>query len=154
MAAQQWIIYWNEYTSETYLDGSVITFHKKNDVEFRNNLMPPGTVIKTWYSSTNYQLKRIEPSLPMIDGETEYQISANIDYPEGGSCLLRLVFFDKYEEEAGSMIIRQRNVRFRCPLKTFSYRMQLMNEGAPAFRFHYVTIKEVLDDDEERNQTI
>lgn len=148
MAAQQWTIYWNEYASKTYTYGSTITFHRKNDVEFRNNLMPPGTVIKTWHSKTNYQRDRVEPSLPMIDGETEYQISANIDYPEGGSCMLRLVFFDKYEEEAGMLIVRGQNMKFRCPLKTFSYQMQLMNEGASAFHFHYVTIKEVVDEDE------
>lgn len=148
MAAQQWTIYWSEHVSNSYIYGSVVTFHKKNDVEYHNNLMPPGTVIKTWYSKTNYQRDRVEPSLPMIDGETEYQISANIDYPEGGSCLLRLVFFDKYEEEAGTLVVREQNMKFRCPLKTFSYQMQLMNEGAPAFHFHYVTIREVVDEDE------
>ena len=34
MELQRWNIYWNEYVSDTYLYGSEITFHKKDDVEF------------------------------------------------------------------------------------------------------------------------
>lgn len=148
MEQQQWTIFWNEYTSKTYLYGSKIVFHQKDDVSFQNNLMPPGTVINRWYSKTNYQRDRIEPSLPMIDGESEYQISASIDYPEGGECLLRLVFYDKYEAEAGYLVVRDQKTTFRCPLKTYSYEMQLIGAGAPALRFHYVRIKEVVNEDE------
>ena len=39
MELQRWNIYWNEYVSDTYLYGSEITFHKKDDVEFLNHLM-------------------------------------------------------------------------------------------------------------------
>ncbi|MDO5403771.1 MAG: accessory Sec system protein Asp3, partial [Eubacteriales bacterium] len=64
MVGESWKIRWNEYSSDTYLYGSKITFHTRDDVEFRNLLMPPGTIIKQWYSKTNYQMQRIEPSLP------------------------------------------------------------------------------------------
>ena len=73
MAEERWNIYWNEYASDTCLHGSDVIFHQKDDVEFRNLLMPPGTVIRQWYSRTNYQMQRIEPALPMIDGESTYQ---------------------------------------------------------------------------------
>ena len=66
MAKQSWKIYWNEYAKETYLYGTELLFHTKDDVEFRNELMPPGTVIKRWFSKVNYQAARIEPMLPMI----------------------------------------------------------------------------------------
>lgn len=148
MTGEKWTIYWNENVSNTYLYGSKILLHSKSDVQFENPMMPPGTIIKSWYSKTNYQMQRIEPSLPIIDGETEYEISANIDYPQGGSCIIRLVFFDKYEEEAGAFILREKTARFRCPLKTYSYQMQLMNAGVSAFRFHSITIKEIIENDE------
>lgn len=147
MKGQKWTIYWNETASDTYLYGSRILIHGKDDVSFENRLMPPGTILKTWYSRTNFQSQHIEPSLPIIDGETEYEITTRIDYPQGGRCILRLVFFDKYEEEAGTFLVRDGHARFRCPLKTYSYRMQLMNAGTAAFRFHSVTIQEV-DHDE------
>lgn len=146
MSGARWTIYWNEYSSDTYLYGSEISFHKKDDVEFRNLLMPPGTVIKEWYSKTNFQMQKIEPALPMIDGESAYRIHINMDVSEHESCLVRLVFYDRYEIEAGSMTIRDTVTDFRCPLKTYSYRMQLINGGITQFHFHSIVIQEIDDE--------
>ncbi len=153
MLGEKWTVYWNEYSSDTYLYGSEIEFHKKDDVEFRNLLMPPGTVIKQWYSKTNFQAQRIEPSLPIIDGEGEYKITINIDTPEGENCLARLVFYDRYEVEAGSLTLRDKETVFRCPLKTYSYRLQLINGGVTNFHFHSVVIQEVINESEEEGKT-
>ena len=153
MIGEKWTIYWNEYSSDTYLYGSEIEFHKKDDVEYRNLLMPPGTIIKQWYSKTNFQIQRIEPALPIIDGESHYKISVNIDTPEGENCLIRLVFYDRYEVEAGSLTLRDKETIFRCPLKTYSYRLQLINGGVTNFHFHSVVIQEVIDESEEKGKT-
>ena len=149
MSGARWTIYWNEYSSDTYLYGSEISFHKKDDVEFRNLLMPPGTVIKEWYSKTNFQMQKIEPALPMIDGESAYRILINMDVPEHESCLVRLVFYDRYEIEAGSLTVRDPVTDFRCPLKTYSYRMQLINGGITQFHFHSIMIQEIDDETDE-----
>lgn len=148
MSGAKWTIYWNEYSADTYLYGSEITFHKKDDVEFKNRLMPPGTVIKQWYSKTNFQMQRIEPALPMIDGESAYRITVHLDAPKGEHCLVRLVFYDRYEVEAGSLTLRDEVTDFRCPLKTYSYRMQLINGGITQFHFHSIVIQEI---DDEKN---
>lgn len=153
MTGEKWIIYWNEYASDTYLYGSEIEFHQKDDVEYRNRLMPPGTVIKQWYSKTNFQMQRIEPALPIIDGESQYKITINIDTAEDENCLVRLVFYDRYEVEAGSLTLRDKETIFRCPLKTYSYRLQLINGGLTKFHFHSVVIQEVIDETEEKNTT-
>ena len=149
MSGARWTIYWNEYSSDTYLYGSEISFHKKDDVEFRNLLMPPGTVIKEWYSKTNFQMQKIEPALPMIDGESAYRIHINMDVSEHENCLVRLVFYDRYEIEAGSLTIRDTVTDFRCPLKTYSYRMQLINGGITQFHFHSIMIQEIDDETDE-----
>ena len=96
MLGEKWTVYWNEYASDTYLYGSQVIFHKKDDVEFRNLLMPPGTSMKQWYSKTNFQLQKIEPTLPIIDGEGEYMITLNLDTQEEEQCLGRLVYYDRY----------------------------------------------------------
>ena len=153
MAGEKWTIYWNEYASDTYLYGSKIEFHKKDDIEYTNRLMPPGTVIKQWYSKTNFQMQRIEPSLPIIDGESQYKITINIDTPEGENCMARLVFYDRYEVEAGSLTLRGKETIFRCPLKTYSYRLQLINGGVTKFHFHSVVIQEIIDETEETVKT-
>ena len=149
MAGAKWTIYWNEYASDTYLYGSDITYHKKDDVEYENLLMPPGTIIKQWYSKTNFQIQKIEPALPMIDGESKYLIRVNIECAQKENCQVRLVFYDRYEKEAGSITLRDETTEFRCPLKTYSYCMQLINGGVTKFHFHSIVIQEVTDGTEE-----
>lgn len=136
-----WTVYWDKYASDVYLYGSQIEFRALDDVEFRNALMPAGTVIRTWYSMVNYQEKRVEPSLPIIDGEGSYHVSLSIDadVPEG--IFLRLVFFGKNGEEAGSLVV-DHDMDFSCPLKTYSYEAQLICAGGHAFHFHSFTITE------------
>lgn len=153
MAGAKWTIYWNEYSADTYLYGSEIIYHKRDDVEFQNLQMPPGTIIKQWYSKTNFQLQKIEPALPMIDGESEYQITINIDSAENENCLVRLVFYDRYEIEAGNITLRDRVTKFKCPLKTYSYRLQLINGGVTKLHFHSIVIQEVVNETNERIET-
>lgn len=146
MNGEKWTIYWNEYSSDTYLYGSEIIYHTKDDVEFKNSLMPSATIIKQWYSKTNYQRQKIEPTLPMIDGESRYQITVNIDCLAGEAWLGRIVFYDRYELEAGGMILRDKVTEFRCPLKTYSYRLQLINGGMTQFHFHSIIIQEIVNE--------
>ena len=146
MLGEKWTVYWNEYTADTYMYGSQITFNKKDDVEFINLLMPPGTIIKQWDSKTNFQMQKIEPTLPIIDGETEYQITLNIDIPDNENLLARLVFFDRYSVEAGALTLRDKVTVFRCPLKTYSYRLQLINAGVSKIHFHSIVIQEICDE--------
>lgn len=145
MTGETWKIYWNEYVKNTYLYGSEILFHAKDDIEYKNELMPPGIVIKSWYSKVNYQMTRIEPSLPMIDGEGQYQISLDASVEPSDGLILKLIFYDRYDAEAGSRIIRDGGGDFQCPLKTFSYEVQLINAGTTQFHFHSIMITETTD---------
>ena len=140
MVNASWTIYWNEYSADTYLYGSEIEYRARNDVHFKNTLMPPGTVIKQWHSLTNYQAQRIEPTLPMIDGESRYRIKINVETPDKTGCLIRLVFLDRYEREAGDFTVRGEEAEFSCPLKTYSYKMQLINAGMKECIFQFVKI--------------
>lgn len=149
MAGERWTICWDEYSADTYLYGSRIIWHRRDHVEFQNLLMPPGTVIKQWYSKTNFQLKRIEPGLPMIDGECNYRLTVNIDTDPGENCLVRLLFYDRYGTEAGSITTRDAVTDFKCPLKTYSYCMQLINGGVSKFHFHFIVIQEVIEETDE-----
>lgn len=146
MTGESWNIHWNEYTKGTYLYGSELVFHAKDDVEFKNELMPPGTVIKSWFSRVNYQLMRVEPSLPMIDGEGRYHISLDASAEPSDGLILKLIFYDRYDVEAGSQVVRDKGADFQCPLKTFSYEVQLIGTGATQFHFHSIVITEIIDD--------
>lgn len=139
---KSWTVYWDEYTSDAYLYGSEIQFHARDDVEFTNALMPAGTVIKAWHSMVNYQEKRIEPSLPIIDGEGSYHVSVSVDCDVPQGVFLRFVFYGKNGEEAGTLVVDRPEADMRCPLKTYSYDAQLICAGGHALRFHSFTISE------------
>lgn len=142
---ESWKIYWNEYVKDVFMYGTEIFFHAKDDVEFKNELMPPGAVIKSWFSKVNYQAMRTEPSLPMIDGEGWYHISLDAVAEPAGGLIMRLIFYDRYDSEAGSQIVRDGEADFQCPLKTFSYEVQLINAGVAQFHFHSIIITEITD---------
>lgn len=94
MYGDTWQVRWKEFLSDSYVYGSKIEFNEDGSVSYKNRLMPPGTVIHTWYSMTNFQGNRIEPSLPLIDGERAYSIAVNIDYhnSESEALMLRIIF--------------------------------------------------------------
>lgn len=144
---ESWKIYWSEHIKGAYLYGTELYFHAKEDVRFCNELISPGTVIKSWFSKVNYQRMGIEPTLPMIDGEGEYHIRLNTSAEPADGLLLRLIFYDRYDTEAGSQIIRDGEANFKCPMKTFSYEVQLINAGVTQFHFHSIVITEVIDDE-------
>ena len=99
-------------------------------------------------------MQKKEPALPIIDGETEYVIRINIDVPENESVIVKLAFFDRYGVDAGHLIIRDKEARFRCPLKTYSYKLQLINSGVTRFIYHSIVIQEVIDEEEQTDSTI
>ena len=152
MIGDKWVIYWDDYMVSAYTYGTRMMFHSKSDVEFCNNLVPSGTVLKKWYSKTSYQLQGIEPTLPIIDGEATYKLSIDIDIPIEEGVLVKLVFYNKYDAEVGNIIVRETERVFRCPLATYSYEIILLSAGADSFRFHSFTIQEVADESEEHTK--
>lgn len=145
MTGQSWKIYWHEYAKDAYVYGTELFFHAKNDIEFRNELMPPATVIKRWFSKVNYQAMRIEPALPMIDGEGRYHICLDASAEPCGGLILKIIFYDRYDADVGIQIIRNGEADFQCPLRTFSYEVQLISGGVRQFHFYSITITEVSD---------
>ena len=140
---EKWKIYWNDYMMNAYAYGNEVSFKPGNVVEIKNNLIPAGTVLKSWYSKTNYQMQKIEPSLPMIDGEGSYLLTLDADTDIEGGVLLKLIFYDRYDVQVGQIILREKETEFRCPLATYSYCMQLVLSGARHVIFRDVIIQEL-----------
>ncbi len=152
-AERIWKIYWRDQGDSTYLYGSRIRFCGKEEIVFENDLIPPGSVIKSWYSKTNYQIQRVEPSLPLIDGERHYRVilNADLDMPEG--LLLKFLFYQKNGELEGTEILRGREMIFQCPIRTFSYEVQLICAGSHQFHFHNFVIEELTGEELEKYET-
>ena len=151
MVGDTWIIRWREVLSNSYAAGSVIKVNTDNTIYYENRLMPPGNVIHTWFSKTNYQGNRIEPMLPLIDGEAAYSLTINIDcFGEGkGKPILRVVFLDRYDVEFDSIILRDEKSIFKPPITTYSYKIELINGGVSEFVFESLILQEVSKDEFE-----
>lgn len=144
MVGDKWIIRWREYLSDSYAYGSKIKFNN-NKVEYLNELMPPGTVLHTWYSKTNYQSSRVEPTLPLIDGESAYSLAlkANNLYENGAGLMLRVVFIDRYDQEIENEIIRGGEGCFKPPITTYSFKIELISGNCKEFIFESLTLQEI-----------
>lgn len=149
MVGDKWTIYWDNYMSDSYTYGTSVKFNSIDNIEVKNSLMPAGETIKRWYSKTNYKAYKIEPSLPIIDGEGSYELESDISVGVSEGVFVRLIFYNKYDIEVGHITIRDKKKRFRCPLATHKYEMHLVNAGAQEFTFHSITIREVEDEPKE-----
>jgi len=152
MIGDKWVIHWNDYMVDTYSFGSEVVFHAIDDVEYKNRLMPAGSVIKKWYSKTIYQFQRIEPTLPIIDGEGTYKLTTDIELPREEGVFVKIVFYNKYDAEVGYKIFRDKSNVFRCPLATYKYEIWLVNAGTDYLRFHSFTLQEIPNESEEQNK--
>ena len=156
MLHDTWTIRWREYTADTYTYGSKIEFRDDKSVAFENSLIPPATVIHRWYSRTNFQTKRMEPTLPLIDGERPYEITLHADVADEDKnpLIMRIVFYDRYDNEAESIIVREKKVMFKPSLKTYSYCVELISGGEVNVVFRSLQIREISKEelDEEQNR--
>lgn len=149
MINDKWIIRWREFLSNSYAYGSIIEFLPNNKVQYKNRLMAPGTVLHTWYSKTNFQATRVEPSLPLIDGENAYLLTANIEYPseKHAGAILRVVFVDRYDNEFERIIIRDGRGMFKPPITTYSFKIELINGGCSEFIFDSLVLQEISEEE-------
>lgn len=154
MKDDTWVIRWRDFLTNAYVYGSKIEFKDDFSVVYSNRLMPPGTVIHRWYSKTNFQRQRVEPGLPLIDGERAYEIKTRIDYnsPESKELMLRIVFYDRYDVEAESIIVRGGKTVFKPSIKTYSYCIELINGGNADFTFHSLILREISEEEYNEQQ--
>ncbi|WP_022768321.1 accessory Sec system protein Asp3 [Butyrivibrio sp. NC2007] len=144
MKAENSIIYsvrWDNLASDSYLYGSSIVFEPDGTVNFSNLLMPPGSVIRKWQSDLNYQAKRHEPQLPILEEGEKYEIRSYVRYKPEGSVKLRFRFLDRQGEEAGIVFIDDSTAELECPKGAFAYDLELINAGAKELIFHHIEIQ-------------
>lgn len=147
MQEEKWIIRWNDM-SQAYLYGSNISFTEEKTVVFKNPLMPPSAVINSWFSRTNYYTQKLEPALPILQNNRNYQLSQEAQTKGRGGLFMRLVFLDRFGEVLEERIIREESGVFTYPEDAYSYRIDLINGGITELVFDHMTLREA-DDEEE-----
>ena len=92
---QRQSIHWGRSWRDLYVRINCILFPDKS-VRLYNPLLPSGEILKTWFSSVNYQAARTQPQLPLLKRNQEYQLSLAFDCQPENGVYTKITFFDRY----------------------------------------------------------
>ena len=135
-------INWGE-VGETYMYGSIVSYSHGNSVRLYNSLLPSGEILKTWFSSVNYQAFRTQPSLPLLKRKQDYQLCMNFEcYPTNG-VYTKIAFFDRYGDVIEEKIEKAKVFDFTYPDDTYTYQVSLLSAGFESLDFYSFSIKEM-----------
>ena len=141
-------IFWDGLSLDTMLYGSRIHYMPEHQVYYQNDILPSGTILKTWYSSVNYQVKRHEAQLPLLEEGRRYRIRGIMESNPENTLLLRVNFLSRAGKNMENFFIEGEK-EFICPNKAYSYTIELINGGMQSFLFHEIEISKLMTDESE-----
>ena len=134
-------INWVE-VGETYMYGSTVSYYPDKSVRLYNPLLPSGEILKTWFSSINYQASRTQPSLPLLKRKQDYQLCMNYECHPTNGVYTKIAFFDRYGDVIEEKIEKMKVFDFTYPDDTYTYQVSLLSAGFESLDFYYFSIKE------------
>ncbi|ETD96469.1 accessory Sec system protein Asp3 [Streptococcus hohhotensis] len=127
---------------EAYMYGSTVSYYPDKSVRLYNPLLPSGEILKTWFSSVNYQAFRTQPSLPLLKRKRDYQLCMNFECHPTNGVYTKIVFFDRYGDVIEEKIEKMKVFDFTYPDDTYTYQVSLLSAGFESLDFYSFTIKE------------
>ena len=134
-------INWDE-VGGTYMYGSTVSYYPDKSVRLYNPLLPSGEILKTWFSSVNYQASRTQPSLPLLKRKQDYQLCMNYECHPINGVYTKLAFFDRYGDVIEEKIEKMKVYDFTYPDDTYTYQVSLLSAGFESLDFYSFSIKE------------
>lgn len=125
-----YLVRWDNDADRTYLYGTELTRMDDGTVVFTNEMMPSGMVIREWESLTNYQSRRIEPQLPLMEAGDTMTVRLRMRCVPENAVFLRINFYDYHKEQVDFTIIRGGTGTFTFPEGAYSYNLQLIEAGS------------------------
>lgn len=141
MTAEQKRIFWGTWKS--FDNGSVIQYHSREHITFTNPLLPPGQCIQSWYSLGSYQSERQVTPLPLLKRNTDYQLTIKMDEIPVGSIFVKVIYINRFMEEIGYEVSKDKEWVFHYPKDAYGYKIQLISAGNTRLDFYHLTIQEV-----------
>ena len=138
---QRQSIHWGE-VGGTYMYGSTVSYYPDKSVRLYNPLLPSGEILKTWFSSVNYQASRTQPSLPLLKRKQDYQLCMNYECHPINGVYTKIAFFDRYGDVIEEKIEKMKVFDFTYPDDTYTYQVSLLSAGFESLDFYYFSIKE------------
>ena len=134
-------INWDE-VGGTYMYGSTVSYYPDKSVRLYNPLLPSGEILKTWFSSVNYQASRTQPSLPLLKRKQDYQLCMNFECHPTNGVYTKITFFDRYGDVIEEKIEKMKVFDFTYPDDTYTYQVSLLSAGSESLEFYSFSIKE------------
>ena len=134
-------INWDE-VGGTYMYGSTVSYYPDKSVRLYNPLLPSGEILKTWFSSVNYQASRTQPSLPLLKRKQDYQLCMNYECHPTNGVYTKIAFFDRYGDVIEEKIEKMKVFDFTYPDDTYTYQVSLLSAGFESLDFYSFSIKE------------
>ena len=134
-------INWDE-VGGTYMYGSTVSYYPDKSVRLYNPLLPSGEILKTWFSSVNYQASRTQPSLPLLKRKQDYQLCMNYECHPTNGVYTKIAFFDRYGDVIEEKIEKMKVFDFTYPDDTYTYQVSLLSAGFEFLDFYSFSIKE------------
>lgn len=135
-------INWGEL-GMTFMYGTMIKYHSNYHLSLSNSLVPSGEILKTWFSSMNYQASRTQPSLPLLKRKCNYQLCMNFDCNPRNSIYIKISFLDRYGDVIEEKIEKKKVFDFTYPDDTYTYQVSLLSAGFESLDFYSFSIKEM-----------
>ncbi|MCL1871550.1 MAG: accessory Sec system protein Asp3 [Promicromonosporaceae bacterium] len=133
---------WGSHSCQASLYGSALTTRASGEVRLVNPLMPGGTTLQEWYSSTSYQALRATPSLPLLHHGRRYRIDPRVVSVPADTFLFEVRFVDRFGEVVRAEILRAPDYDFEYPQDCAYYTLRLVNAGCDELRFESLTLLE------------
>lgn len=140
-------IRWAQLAQGAYTFGSqmTVTGHR---VSFHNPLMSPSYAITSWFSKTNFQQHRLQPTLPLLQRGKTYRVRLVADVEPSNTLYVKVTFFNRFDKEVSFVMLKEENWSFTYPEDAFSYTIELINAGCDHFSFDSLIVAE---EEEERD---
>lgn len=132
-------VYWDRM-SETYLYGTAFKKNAKNEVTFKNKLMPSGKTLISWSSIANYQVTKEVPSLPLLLNGQEYLLKISAKIKPENSAIFGIHFFDIQGNEIDKVIFTNLEQKFKYPTRAVKYTIEIINGGVEEINFKKIQI--------------
>ena len=139
---QRQSIHWGE-VGGTFMYGSTVSYYPDRSVRLYNPLLPSGEILKTWFSSVNYQAARTQPSLPLLKRKQDYQLRMNFECHPTNGVYTKITFFDRYGDVIEEKIEKAKVFDFTYPDDTYTYQVSLLSAGFESLDFYSFSIKEL-----------
>ncbi|KEQ35075.1 accessory Sec system protein Asp3 [Streptococcus mitis] len=135
-------IEWGE-VGGTFMYGTRVTYHSYQHVSLYNPLLTSGEILRSWFSSLNYQGARTQVSLPLLKREQDYQMCMNFDCQPEQGLYIKIRFFDRYETVIEEKVEKVKQFMFTYPQEAYTYEVSLLSAGFESLDFYDFYIEEM-----------